>query len=81
MKNIENDDYRLLGEYIAPEAKRLLDELNDKGIRFRTSIVDEIRRAWPWGPHGTFTRVAIFVRPGELKLAQDIQDRVLRIEI
>ena len=81
MNQVKDQNYVRLGEYIAPQARRLLDRLQEDGIRYRLAIIDEIRRAWPWGHHGTFTRVAIFVDPAQLNAAQEIESKLLKIEI
>ena len=82
MRNrIENDGYVYLGEFVPPEAKRLLEQMVDGGVRYRLAIIDDIRRAWPWGHHGSFTRIAIFVDPGDLDRARLIQDRVIKPEL
>lgn len=81
MNSGENDGYVYLGEHIAPEARRLLDRLIEEDVRYRLAVVDNIRRAWPWGPHGNFTRIAIFVKPEDLRPAQRLQDEVVKLEL
>jgi hypothetical protein len=81
MNKQNEQNYARLGEYIAPQARRLLDRLQEDGIGYRLAIIDDIRRAWPWGHHGTFTRVAIFVDPAQLNEAQEIETKLLKIEI
>jgi len=81
MNSTANNGYIYLCEHTAPEAKRLLDQLVAKGVRYRLSIVDEIKRAWPWGHHGDYTRIAIFVSPEDLARAREIQEKLIKYEI